>query len=441
MYKYLISTTLFLVIVFVAMGSVLQAQHYEITPAGADQLIISTHHNKPCSVSPAEFPNLVGFQIRHFDLTGNISAESKYVTNDLSFQNLLSVKIININASKYLVTAVVESTTHSNAGHILYMVVDQATGNILSSKVIEISNAHGGKMWIGSVTNSSNAFFVSGTSAVVTGNYSTQIFIVKATINPTNNNITANWVRSYYTPDLPQGGTSQPSICYETQINRLTIVQVDEPGKLLFFRINPSNGVITEKKITSITGYKIKEAIVKTFPTGLPNMQHKCLFIRADNNNNASLLTVAKIGLVGPSIVTPKSYSFSTSWTLNSVDFTSPNLLVGMTDIIGKKYNWLQFNVSTLVFTAAKTYTPQYLYGTSIYSGSTIFSVAANGSSRFVLTPSANCETALTPTNSTTIPTVANTTISAGLNNTTPTVRNITIQKLAGTSTKTISCN
>jgi len=396
----------------------LVAQHH--TVQGSSQpwdLQVSAQHNTPCCLASFNYnPNAntgrSGLALQHYGPNGSVSTESQYATNDPNFENIMRSNLVNLSNKNYLIASVVEKSASNTfaGGYVFLTILDPVNGNVLTSKAVEIPNASGGKMAVNGVVLNGNTAYVVGVSAVNAGNYSDQIFVVKASLNLTNNAITPNWVRSYYTPSVPQNGPL-PSIAYDNETERLWVAQPDNTGKLLLFTLDASNGALLGQRIGAFPGTNVKEvkvAVVKVSKTAYS----RCLITRSLNPAGNTHFTVAKLGVNNfgvPSIQTQKSYMLGGNWAMNSVDIQYPTMLVGTTKLLGaaSKYNWLKFDMTNCLTQGNMSYTPNRQSGQSVLFGGGVFSVGTIGqlgNTQLVqMRTAATCETPLT------IPVVTNT--------------------------------
>jgi len=434
----------------------LPAQHYMVQGNSILwDLKVSAQHNKPCGLASFDYflnanTGRLGQALQHYGPNGLVSPESQYVTNDPSFGNIMLSKFVNLSNKQYLVASVVEPSASNTfaGGYVLLMILDPVNGNVLASKAVEIPNAAGTKMAVNGVVLNGNTAYVVGVSAVNAGNYSDQIFVVKASLNLTSNAITPNWVRSYFTPSVPQNGPL-PSITYDNEGGRLWVAQPDNTGKLLLFTLNASNGAMLGQKTCDLPGTTIQEAKVAIVQVS-KKVFSRCLMTRSLNPAGNSHFTVAKLGVNNfgvPSIQMQKSYELSGNWTMNSVDIQHPTILVGATKILGvsRQYNWLKFDMANCLGIGGNTYTPNRQNGQSIFFNNGVFSVGIIGqlglNTQLVqMRPASTCETPFTIPVVTTTMTLNAVSISNGLNITSPTMRNVTLIKLNGISTTQQVC-
>jgi hypothetical protein len=449
--KYLIFSTL----LCLCTSPFLLAQHYLVQ--GNNQLWdlkVSAQYNTPCGLASFNYsPNAntgrFGIALQHYGANGSISSESQYATNDPDFENIMRSNLVNLSNKKYLIASVVWGSASNTfaGGYVLLTILDPVNGNVLTSKAVEIPNAAGGKLAVNGVVLNGNTAYVVGVSAVNASNYDDQIFVVKASLNLTNNVITPNWVRSYYTPSVPQNGPL-PSIAYDNETARLWVAQPDNTGKLLLFTLDASNGALLGQRIGGLPGTNIKEVKVAVVQVS-KKVFSRCLITRSLNPAGNTHFTVAKLGVNNfgiPSIQTQKSYVLGGNWAMNSVDIQYPTMLVGTTKLLGaaSKYNWLKFDMTNCLTQGNMSYTPNRQSGQSVSFGGGVFSVGTigqPGNTQLVqMRTAATCETPLTIPVFPTTMTLNSVSISNGLNITSPTVRNVTLIKLNGISTTQQVC-
>jgi len=219
---------IFLTLLCFSSSPFLTAQHYMVQGNNILwDLKVSAQHNTPCCLASFDYlPNSntgrAGLALQHYGANGSVSSESQYATNDPDFANIMNSNLVNLSNKKYFIASVVERGASNTfaVGYVSLLIIDPVNGNVLTSKAVEIPNAIDTRMAVSAVVLNGNTAYIAGLSIFNSGNYNDQIFVVKVSLNLTNNVITPNWVRSYYTASIPQN-TPLPSITYNKKTKKL----------------------------------------------------------------------------------------------------------------------------------------------------------------------------------------------------------------------------